>query len=86
MPPPVRELDVVEVLEDVDGWPRGTEATVVALGPTTALLEVVPECELDEEGVPVRQADGQPLKDWFEYFLDVHYEDLRVIPAASARP
>jgi hypothetical protein len=86
MDPPVRDLDFVEVLVDVGRWPKGTEGTVIALGPTMALVEVVPEMELDETGLPVRQADGQPILDWFEYFLDVPYGDLRVIVADASRP
>jgi hypothetical protein len=82
----VRELDVVEVLTDIDRWPKGTEGTVVALGPTMALVEVVPELELDETGLPVRQADGKSILDWQEYFLDVPYDELRVIVADASRP
>jgi hypothetical protein len=85
MGPPVQELDVVETLTDIGRWPKGTEGAVVSLGQTVALVEVVPEMELDEEGFPVRQADGKPLLDWFEYFLDVPYDEIRVIVAHASR-
>jgi hypothetical protein len=86
MAPLARDLDYVEVLTAIGDWPEGTMGTVVALGPTMALVEVVPECEFDEDGLPIGEADGQPLKDWFDYFLDVPYCDLRVVVADASRP
>ena len=37
---PFRELDVVELTKDVDGWPAGTIGAIVSLYPDSVLVEV----------------------------------------------
>jgi hypothetical protein len=73
-----RELDTVEFLRDVDGWPPGTTGAVVGEDLETALVEVVTEYLVDDEGLPVR--------DLLEDLVDVPYGDLRVLVAHSPRP
>jgi hypothetical protein len=49
-----RDLDTVRFLKDVDGWPAGTEGVVVSEEPYSALVEVVTEDQVDDEGLPLR--------------------------------
>jgi hypothetical protein len=72
-----RDLDYVRLLRAVDGWPAGTEAVVIAEEPESALLEVLTEDQVDEEGLP--------LRDLFEDLVSVDYEDLEVVDAVSDR-
>jgi hypothetical protein len=71
-----RELDTVEFVEDIDGWPAGTSAVVVAEELRTALVEVVTEDLVDR--------DGFPLRDLFEDLVSVPYDQLRVVDAFAA--
>lgn len=66
-----RDLDYVKLLREVDGWPAGTEAVVIAEEPDSALLEVLTEDQVDDEGFP--------LRDLFEDLVSVDYEDLEVL-------
>jgi hypothetical protein len=68
-----RELDTVELVEAIDGWPAGTFAVVVAEELRTALVEVVTEYLVD--------SDGFPLRDIFEDLVSVPYDQLRVVEA-----
>jgi hypothetical protein len=72
------ELDTVAFLKDVDGWPAGTTGAVVGEDPESALVEVVTEYLVDDEGLP--------LRDLLEDLVDVPYGDLRVVVAHSSRP
>jgi hypothetical protein len=72
-----RDLDYVRLLRAVDGWPAGTEAVVIAEEPESALLEVLTEDQVDDEGFP--------LRDLFEDLVSVDYEDLEVVDAVSDR-
>lgn len=66
-----RDLDSVKLLRPLDGWASGTRGTVVAEGFETALVEVSTEHLVDAEGLP--------LRDLFEDFVDVPYEELEVV-------
>jgi hypothetical protein len=77
MEPRARELDSVEFLKEIDGWPAGTGGVVIGEDPETALVEVATEYLVDDEGFP--------LRDLFEDLVDVPYADLRVIPRSEAR-
>ena len=72
-----RDLDIVRFLKAVDGWPVGTEGVVIAEEPRSALIEIVTEDQVDDEGFP--------LRDLFEDLVSVDYEDLEVIDAVSDR-
>jgi hypothetical protein len=75
-----RDLDTVKFLRTVDGWPAGTEGVVIAEETRSALIEVVTEDQVDDEGFP--------LRDLFEDLVSVEYEDLQVVHSVdcTARP
>jgi hypothetical protein len=70
-----RDLDTVKFLKHVDGWPAGTVGVVIAEDPDSALIEVVTDDQVDEEGFP--------LRDLFEDLVDVAYEDLEVLSSVE---
>jgi hypothetical protein len=71
------DLDVVVFLEDIDGWPAGTSAVVIAEEPGGALVEVMTEHLVDSEGFP--------LRDLFEDLVHVDDDQLRVVDAYGSR-
>ena len=73
-----RDLDGVELLRPVAGWPAGTMGTVVADGEHWALVEVNTEFLLTE--------DGLPLRGLLEDFVDVPYRYLRVTSRPDLDP
>jgi hypothetical protein len=62
------ELDTVELLRDVDGWPAGTVGAVVSSYPKSALVEVASE---------------DLSRDLLEDLVSVAYSDLRVVEPAT---
>jgi hypothetical protein len=65
-----RDLDGVELVHPVAGWPAGTEGAVIAEGSQWALVEVNTEFLLTE--------DGLPLRGLHEDLVHVPYSYLRV--------
>lgn len=70
------ELDAVELLKEVGGWPTGTVGAVVSEYDTTALVEVSTEDSTDAAGLPKRGL--------LDDLVSVPYRDLKVIEAAPA--
>lgn len=70
------ELDTVELVCEVDGFPVGTRGTVVSAYPESALVEI-PEIVASRSGLPAR--------DLSDDLVSAPYSALRVVkPAAAA--
>jgi hypothetical protein len=67
------ELDTVELISDVDGWPAGALGAVVSEYADSALVEMSTEDHLD---------DGLPAHDLLKDLVSVPYDALKVIRSA----
>jgi hypothetical protein len=71
-----RELDTVELVGGVHGWPSGTVGAVIAEYSETALVEISTESRVDEDGFPGREL--------LDDLITVSYDSLHVIEPAAA--
>ena len=71
-----RELDTVEFVGGVHGWPSGTVGAVIAEYSETALVEISTESRVDEDGFPSREL--------LDDLITVSYDSLHVIEPAAA--
>lgn len=60
----VHEHDIVELIEEVDGWPAGTIGAIVSLHPDSVLIEV---------------EDPEQERELLEGLVTVPHEALRVV-------
>lgn len=72
----IRDIDTVKLLSAVGEWPAGTVGVVVAEEPRSALVEIVTEDQLDDEGLP--------LRDLLDDLVHVDYGDLEVLHSVKA--
>lgn len=84
---PPRELDLVRILKDIDGWPIGTEGTVVSEWDGGSLIEINPEpTEADFEGVTVEEAaNGVETDSLFDYLLDAYHHEVEIVVPYRSR-
>jgi hypothetical protein len=73
----VRDLDTVKFLKAVGEWPAGTVGVVIAEEPRSALVEVVTEDQVDDEGFP--------LRDLLDDLVHVDYTDLEVLDSVRGQ-
>lgn len=82
-----KELDLVRLLKDIDGWPAGTEGTVVAEWPGGSMIEINPEPDEDDfRGItPEDLANGVEGDSLFDYLVDAYHHEVEIVVPYAPR-
>jgi hypothetical protein len=82
-----KELDLVRLLKDLEGWPAGTEGTVVSEWPGGSLIEINPEPDEDDfRGItPEDEANGVEGDSLFDYLVSAYHHEVEIVVPYAPR-